>query len=49
MTAPCISVIGGSRAPAELLRQAEVVGAEIAKSGATLVTGGLGGRYGSGE
>ena len=38
-----ISVIGGSSASAELLRQAQEVGAHVARRGATLVTGGLGG------
>lgn len=38
-----ISVIGGSRAAAEELRMAEDVGREIARRGAVLVCGGLGG------
>lgn len=38
-----IAVIGGSEAGAKELRMAEEVGAEIAKRGAVLVCGGLGG------
>ena len=38
-----IAVIGGSNASAEVLRQAERVGRELALAGANLVCGGLGG------
>ena len=41
--APRIAVIGGSSAPAEVLRAAETVGRELALAGAELVCGGLGG------
>ncbi len=42
-SAPCIAVIGGSSAPAEVLREAEAVGRGLALAGASLVCGGLGG------
>ena len=42
-SAPQIAVIGGSSAPPEVLRAAEVVGRELALAGADLVCGGLGG------
>ena len=41
--APTIAVIGGSRADEAVLRAAEAVGREIARAGAALVCGGLGG------
>ncbi len=42
-SAPRIAVIGGSSAPPEVLRGAEAVGRELARAGAELVCGGLGG------
>lgn len=41
--ARCIAVIGGSSAPPDVLRTAEAVGRELARAGADLVCGGLGG------
>ena len=41
--APRIAVIGGSSAPPEVLGAAEAVGWELARAGAELVCGGLGG------
>lgn len=41
--APQIAVIGGSDAPPEVLREAEAVGRELARAGASLVCGGLSG------
>ena len=38
-----IAVIGGSNAPSEVLREAEAVGRELARVGASLVCGGLSG------
>ncbi len=40
---PQIAVIGGSNASAEVLREAETVGRELALAGASVVCGGLGG------
>ena len=40
---PQIAVIGGSNAPAEVLREAETVGRELALAGASVICGGLGG------
>ena len=40
---PQIAVIGGSSAAAEVLREAEAVGRELARAGASLVCGGLSG------
>ena len=41
--ARCIAVIGGSSASPDALRTAETVGRELARAGADLVCGGLGG------
>ena len=40
---PQIAVIGGSNAPAEVLREAETAGRELALAGASVICGGLGG------
>ena len=40
---PQIAVIGGSSAPPEVLREAEAVGRELARAGASLICGGLDG------
>jgi uncharacterized protein (TIGR00725 family) len=43
MTAPYVAVIGAGRAEAELLEAAAAVGRELARRGAVVVCGGLGG------